>query len=76
MFTFNQTQVTSRVGVSFISASQACSNLDEQIPEGTTMGHLVSQAREAWNEEILGKVTVGEDEEPYTKELLYTMLVR
>jgi putative alpha-1,2-mannosidase len=35
VFTFNTTSVSSRVGVSFVSVSQACSNVETQIPAGT-----------------------------------------
>ncbi|KND87913.1 putative glycosidase, partial [Tolypocladium ophioglossoides CBS 100239] len=57
LFSFNQTTVVSRVGVSFMSADQACSNVDGEIPQGTSLKAVRRQTREAWNAEVFGKVT-------------------
>lgn len=60
VFSFNATTVTSRVGISFISTAQACSNVNDQIPLGTNLSTLVSNAKQVWNEEVLSKVTTTE----------------
>lgn len=48
------------MGVSFISADQACSNLDSEIPEGTSLDDVRSETKEAWNSEVFTKVTTKE----------------
>lgn len=73
LFVFNTTTVTSRVGVSFISTAQACQNLDAQIPAGTTREELTSQTKEAWNTQVLSKITTP-DTNTTNKALLYTSL--
>ncbi|KAI4653561.1 hypothetical protein J4E93_001327 [Alternaria ventricosa] len=55
VFTFTGPEVTSRVGISFISSSQACSNLEE-ITSDTSLTTLVTAAKNRWNTEILSKV--------------------
>ncbi|KAK2612709.1 hypothetical protein QQS21_001326 [Conoideocrella luteorostrata] len=60
LFKFNQTSVTSRVGVSFISANKACSNVDAEIPKGTRLDDVRLETRQAWNAEVFGKVTTSE----------------
>ncbi|KAN0104401.1 glycoside hydrolase family 92 protein [Hyaloscypha variabilis] len=56
----NATNVTSRVGISFISTAQACDNVNTQIPAGTTLAILTSNAKQVWNDEVLSKVTTTE----------------
>lgn len=73
LFTFNTTTVTSRVGVSFISTEQACQNVEAQIPAGTTRETLTDQTKEAWNNQVLSKITTT-DTNTTNKELLYTSL--
>lgn len=60
VFSFNSRKVTSRVGISFISTDQACSNVDAEIPKGTKLQTLVKQAKNNWNNEIFSKVTTTE----------------
>lgn len=57
VFTFNTTTVTSRVGISFISTMQACSNVDSQIPTNTTLSTLVSRAESRWTTDVFSKLT-------------------
>ncbi|KAF2088701.1 glycoside hydrolase family 92 protein [Saccharata proteae CBS 121410] len=57
VFTFNTTQFTSRVGISFLSSAKACQNLEGEIPSGTALHSLVDASKAAWNEEVLAKVT-------------------
>jgi len=60
VFSFSETKVTSRVGISFISTAQACSNVNTQIPSGTTLATLTSNSKKIWNDEVLSKVTTTE----------------
>lgn len=56
---FNQTNVTSRLGISFISTDQACENVEGEIPRGTNMKQLQQQTRDAWNTEVFSKVATS-----------------
>jgi predicted alpha-1,2-mannosidase len=56
----NATSVTSRVGISFVSTAQACGNVNTQIPPGTTLSTLTSNAKQVWNKEVLSKITTTE----------------
>lgn len=60
VFTFNHTKVTSRVGISMVSTSQACDNVESQIPSGTSLNTLVSRAETRWTSEVFSKVTTSE----------------
>lgn len=48
------------MGVSFISASQACSNVNSEIPDGTTIEEARDATREAWNTDVFNKVQTSE----------------
>lgn len=52
VFTFNTTALTSRVGISFISTSQACKNANDQIPAGTSLVSVVADTKQAWNDQV------------------------
>lgn len=74
VFTFPpNTEVVSRVGISFISAQQACNNLDNEIPAGKRFYQVVDDTAEQWNTEILSKISAP-DASDNDKRLLYTML--
>lgn len=73
LYTFDTANLTSRVGVSFISAEQACQNVDSQIRAGTALETVVQGTRDAWNDQILSKVTTT-DTNVTNLELLYTSL--
>lgn len=60
LFTFNGTSVVSRVGVSFISTDQACSNVNAQVPDGTSLEELKDETKRAWNSQVFSKVTTKE----------------
>lgn len=51
-----QTSILARVGVSFISTAQACSNAESEIPDFDFDG-TVANAREQWGE-LLSRITV------------------
>ncbi|KAI0319732.1 glycoside hydrolase family 92 protein [Amylostereum chailletii] len=73
--TGQSTTVLVRSGVSLISADQACSNAEEDIPS-FDFDAVARSAREEWNE-LLGRVQVTvEDGQEDTRELLYSSLYR
>ena len=74
VFTFNTTQVTSRVGVSFISSEQACSNVDSEIPAGTPLKTLEDDVKTAWNSQVLSKITTTDASNTTKLQLLYSSL--
>jgi putative alpha-1,2-mannosidase len=57
LFTFKDQDVVSRVGISWISTEQACDNVANEIPKGTTFEAVVSDAVAEWNLKVLSKVT-------------------
>ena len=69
VFAFNVSTVTSRVGISFISTDKACKNVHSEIPKGTELHDLVTNAQERWNEEIFRKVTTTETNSTVLKQL-------
>ncbi|KAB5576443.1 family 92 glycoside hydrolase [Coniochaeta sp. 2T2.1] len=74
VFSFgNETNVQSRVGVSFISTDQACENVNSQIPAGTTLETLRSQTRDVWNAQVFSKITTT-DTDVTKLQLLYSSL--
>lgn len=74
VYTFDDLIVTSRVGVSFISTEQACQNVNTQIPAGTALDTLKEQTKEAWNDQVLSKVTTTDTSSLTNLQLLYSSL--
>ncbi|OTB05472.1 glycoside hydrolase family 92 protein [Hypoxylon sp. CI-4A] len=74
VFTFNSTDVTSRVGVSFISTDQACSNVDSELPAGTTIDTLEDNVKTAWNDKVLSKITTTDTSNTTRLQMLYSSL--
>ncbi|KAJ5098734.1 hypothetical protein N7532_005735 [Penicillium argentinense] len=73
LFTFSDTEVISRVGISWISTEQACDNVDREIPKGTKFASVVDDAVSEWNTKVLSKIkTTSTDETSLS--LLYTSL--
>ncbi|KAF4308803.1 glycosyl hydrolase [Botryosphaeria dothidea] len=68
-FAFNETAVSSRVGVSFISSERACEYLEDEIPDDTTLESLVSASQETWNDQVFSKVTTTETNTTYLTQL-------
>ncbi|KAI9709631.1 MAG: hypothetical protein M1828_002392 [Chrysothrix sp. TS-e1954] len=56
IFSFNDTSVTSRVGVSFISTSKACSFVKDEVPSGSSLESLTARSKSAWNTAVLSKI--------------------
>ncbi|KAF2202198.1 alpha-1,2-mannosidase family protein [Delitschia confertaspora ATCC 74209] len=59
VFTFSETNITSRVGISYISTSQACQSLEREIPERTTLRTLVDNSKRIWNNQVFSKVQIS-----------------
>ncbi|KAI0795422.1 glycoside hydrolase family 92 protein [Abortiporus biennis] len=59
-----------RVGTSFISEEQACRNLKNEIPDGTTLEETAQKTREAWTEKLDRIQIEGGTEEQ--KRIFYT----
>ncbi|KAI0850487.1 glycoside hydrolase family 92 protein [Daldinia vernicosa] len=74
VFTFDSANVTSRVGVSFISPEQACENVNREIPVGTSRETLEDNVKAAWNSQILSKVTTTDVSNTTRLQLLYSSL--
>ncbi|KAI0081607.1 glycoside hydrolase family 92 protein [Panus rudis PR-1116 ss-1] len=69
------TAILARVGVSFISAEQACSNAEQEIPKLDFDG-LLRSARAEWNE-LLGRIQVKTDNvDPEIVSLFYSSIYR
>lgn len=60
VFNFGTQEVTSRVGISFISTDKACRNVGSEIPKGTKQQELVANAQENWNNAIFRKFATTE----------------
>ncbi|KAG7002144.1 hypothetical protein G7Y79_00028g061650 [Physcia stellaris] len=74
VFTFNESNVTSRVGVSFISSSKACQFVDNEIPPGTELQDLIGQANSNWNSQVFLQSADQRDRYEYvTITLLFTL---
>ena len=69
VFTFDQEQVTSRVGISFISTGKACQNVEAEIPKGTQLKDLQNAAVARWNEQVFQKVVSNDKNETVLTQL-------
>ncbi|KAF2823417.1 alpha-1,2-mannosidase family protein [Ophiobolus disseminans] len=58
VFAFADTNLQSRVGISFLSTAKACANLDSEITPDTSLETLISNAQRRWNTEVLDKVKI------------------
>jgi predicted alpha-1,2-mannosidase len=73
VFSFATINFSSRVGVSFISSTQACRNVEDQIPAGATISSVRNLTRQAWNTQVLSKV-VTSDNNTAKLQQLYTAM--
>lgn len=73
IFNFNDTEITSRVGISFLSTTKACQNLDDETDETSSIQSLKEDAKARWNSEIFDKIQISSND---TKDLqlLYSSL--
>lgn len=71
----NPTEINIRVGVSFVSAEQACQNAETEIGNAT-FSEIRQRSVDLWNEK-LGKVEISVgDTNPNVTEMLYSSLYR
>ena len=73
LFSFSDQEVISRVGISWVSAKQACSNVNREIPLGTGFDSVVDDAVAEWNNSVLSKITTTNTNKT-SLSLLYTSL--
>ncbi|KAJ5279693.1 hypothetical protein N7478_005065 [Penicillium angulare] len=73
LFSFSDSEVSSRVGISWISNKQACNNVNSEIPSGTELESVVEDAVSEWNEVVLSKITTS-NTNTTSLSLLYTSL--
>jgi putative alpha-1,2-mannosidase len=73
LFTFTESEIISRVGISWISTEQACDNVDREIPKGTEFTSVVDDTISEWNEKVFSKIkTTSTNDESLN--LLYSSL--
>lgn len=65
----SSTTLLARVGVSFISASQACTNAEEEIPD-FDFDDVRQAARKQWND-LLGRIQVRAEEKDRDNVVLF-----
>lgn len=71
-FASNTKRVDVRVGVPFISIEQARKNVDNEIPDGTTLEQTAKKTRAAWAEKLDRIKVEGASEDD--NEVLYTAI--
>ena len=59
VFTFSETAISSRVGISFISTQKACQNVDNEISAETKPQTLVENAQKRWNEQVFDRIQIS-----------------
>ncbi|KAL5003088.1 glycosyl hydrolase family 92-domain-containing protein [Aspergillus recurvatus] len=72
VFSFNDTEVVSRVGISWISTSRACQYVDDELDEAS-FESIVDDAQAEWEETVFSKVTTTTTNET-SLTLLYSSL--
>ncbi|RDW78832.1 alpha-1,2-mannosidase family protein [Aspergillus mulundensis] len=72
VFSFNDTQIISRVGISWISTSRACKYVDDELDEAS-FESVVDEAQTEWEETVFSKVTTTTTNET-SLTLLYSSL--
>jgi putative alpha-1,2-mannosidase len=68
-----------KVGISYISAAQACSHVENELPDTRSFQDIVEQARQEWEAKVLSKIRIGEDGDATSnnatmKRMLYSAL--
>jgi putative alpha-1,2-mannosidase len=71
--------VESRLGISYISAAQACENVATELLTSMSFEGVVAEARDEWEKEILSKIEIVDDGSDTSrndtlKRMLYTAL--
>ena len=73
VFSSAHVNITSRVGISFLSSDKACDFVNTEIPIGTPLQSLVDATKSNWNTEVFSKIQTPETDVP-TLALLYSSL--
>lgn len=73
LFTFTDSEVISRVGISWISKEKACDNVNREIPKGTDFASVVDDAVSEWNTKVFSKIKTTNTNDT-SLSLLYTSL--
>ena len=60
VFSFDQANVTSRVGISWISSAKACQFVNDEISTNTGIQDLVSASKSIWNSQVFSKIQTTE----------------
>jgi putative alpha-1,2-mannosidase len=68
-----------KVGISYISAAQACTHVENELPNQKSFEDVVEQARQEWTDKVLSKVQIGDDGDTTSnnatlKRMLYSAL--
>ncbi|XP_014550633.1 glycoside hydrolase family 92 protein [Bipolaris victoriae FI3] len=50
-----------KLGISYISARQACSHVENELPDAKSFEDVVEQARQEWEAKVLSKIRIGND---------------
>ncbi|CAK4034552.1 glycoside hydrolase family 92 [Lecanosticta acicola] len=71
--------VESRVGISSISAKQACQNLAKELPPSVTFQDVVEKSKQIWESSVLNTIEIGDDNSTTSnnktlKRMLYSAL--
>lgn len=53
--------VEAKLGISYISAAQACSHVKNELPTARSFDNIVEQARFEWEDKILSKIQIAAD---------------
>ncbi|KAF2735141.1 alpha-1,2-mannosidase family protein [Polyplosphaeria fusca] len=74
VFVFSESNITSRVGISYVSTTKACQNLGDEIPESRNLQELVENAKSKWNSDVFSKIQVSSTNDTELQ-LLYSSLL-
>ncbi|KAI4949472.1 hypothetical protein J4E91_005211 [Alternaria rosae] len=50
-----------KLGISYISAVQACSHVENELPDAKSFDDVVEQSRKEWEDKVLSKIQIGDD---------------
>lgn len=69
----------SKVGISYINAAQACSHIENELPDARSFEDVIDQARQEWELKVLSKIQIGDDGDATSnnvtlKRMLYSAL--
>lgn len=68
-----------KLGISYISAAQACSHVEHELPDVKSFEDVVEQGRREWEDKVLSKIQIGDDDDATSnnvtlKRMLYSAL--